>query len=148
MINIDKEKAKKNIEEIVKSVGLTKCNYVFLNNKFITQEIMIYNDNRIITFFVKIRNKDFKLRKFCYKKLKNLIVHSFFYHLIVSRIMYNEYVYDDFENIKYDEEKNKLSFFGNSGWRSFRIAKYDIYGFDQSIQIEKLKKFVNKINKS
>ena len=146
MINIDKAKAKENIEEIVKNVGIKKGNYIFINNKFITQEIMIYSDDIIITFFVKIRNKDFKLQKFCYHKSKNLIVHSFFYHLIVSRIMYNEYRHDDFENIKYDEEKNKLSFFGNCGWRHFKIAKYDIYGFNQSEQIEKLKEFVNKTN--
>ena len=146
MINIGKVKAKENIEEIVKSIGFKKDNYIFLNNKFITQEIMTYNDNKIATFFVKIRNRDFKLQKFCYRKSRNLIVHSFFYHLIVSRVMYNEYSYDDFENIKYNEEKNTLSFFGNCGWRCFKIAKHDIYGFEQSEQVERFKEFVNKIN--
>ena len=146
MINIDKRKAKTNIEEIVRSMGFKQTNYVFLKNKFITQEIMVYNENKIVTFFVKVRKKDFKLQKFCYKQFRHLIVHSFSYHLIVSRIKINEYDYNDFENIDFDETKNRLLFFGNSGWHSFSISKNDVYGFDQSEQIERLKEFVNKVN--
>ena len=66
--------------------------------------------------------------------------------MIVSRIRINEYEYDDFENIKFDELNNKLSFFGNSGFRTFRISNNNIYGFDQSEQISKLKEFVNRIH--
>lgn len=146
MISIDKTKAKENIEEVVKSMGFNKDNYIFIKNTFITQEIMIYKDGKIITFFVKVRKKNLKLQKFCYKQSRHIIIHSFFYHLIVSRIRINEYEYDDFENIKFDELNNKLSFFGNSGLRTFRISNNNIYGFDQSEQISKLKEFVNRIN--
>ena len=57
MISIDKAKAKENIEEVVKSMGFNKDNYIFIKNTFITQEIMIYKDGKIITFFVKVRKK-------------------------------------------------------------------------------------------
>ena len=50
MIRIDEVTAKKNIEEIVNSMGFPKNNYIFTKNKFFTQEILIYNEKKIVTF--------------------------------------------------------------------------------------------------
>lgn len=145
MNKIDKMTATRNIEEIVQSMGFKKTNYIFIGSKLITQEIMIYNENRILTFFVKICKRDYKLQKFCYKTFPYLIIHSLFYYLIVNRIEINEYTIEDFENIKFSSN-NTVSFFGNCGYRSFKISKKDIYGFDQSKQIDLLKAFITKVH--
>ena len=146
MTRIDETIAKKNIEEIVISMNFPKNNYIFTKNKFFTQEILLYNENKIVTFFVKIK-KDGKLQKYCYKQHKHLIVHSFFYHFIVSRIVMDEYGPEDFENLKYSESNNKLSFFGNCGYRSFKFSDNDIYGYNQLKQINLIKNFIIKIQK-
>ena len=147
MINIDEITAKKNIGEIVRSMGFPKNNYIFVNNKVVTQEIMLYCRNRIVTLFVKIK-KDGKLKKFCFKQSRHLIVHSFFYHLIVSRIVMNEYGTEDFENLKYNDKNKRISFFGNCGYRSFKISKKDIYGYEQEEEISRIKKFINTIRRN
>lgn len=147
MIKVDEITAKRNIEEIVNSMKFPKNNYIFTKNKFFTQEILLYNENKIVTFFVKIK-KDGKLQKYCYKQHKHLIVHNFIYHFIVSRIVMNEYEPEDFENLKYSESNNKLSFFGNCGYRSFKFSDNDIYGYNQLKQINLIKNFIIKIKKN
>ena len=147
MIRIDEITAKKNIEEIVNSMGFPKNNYIFTKNKFFTQEILIYNEKKIVTFFVKIK-KDGKLQKYCYKQNRHLIVHSFIYHFIVSRIVMDEYEPADFENLKYYEDSKKISFFGNSGYRSFKFSDNDIYGYNQLKQIILIKNFIIRIQKN
>ena len=145
MGEISKEMAKKNIEEIVNSMNVKRMNYVFLNNKFITQELLVYDANNIITFFVRIKKNDYKLKKYCHKQCKYLVGGGLLYYLIVSRITMHKYNIANFDSIEFFGESHKLLFADDSGNHKFKISKTNIYGFDQTEQIEKLKDFVNKI---
>ena len=53
MREIDEATAKKSIKDIVESMNFKASNYVFLDNVFVTQEILVYSDDKIATFFVK-----------------------------------------------------------------------------------------------
>ncbi|MBO6243190.1 MAG: hypothetical protein J6O41_01290 [Clostridia bacterium] len=143
MINVDINIAKKNIEEVVDSMGFKRTNYVFLRNKLVTQEIMVYNKNVIVTFFVRIIKKNCKLKKYCHKTLDFIYVNIPFYDLIVSRVIMHEYNIANIEYIDYSDDDNKLFFEDNAGKHRFKISVIDIYGFDQIKQINRLKEFVD-----
>lgn len=144
MIKIDKQLAKNNIEEVVDSMGFGRANYVFLRNKLVTQEIMVYNKNVIVTFFVRIIKKNYKLKKYCHKTLDSIYVNIPFYDLIVSRIIMREYNVANIEYINYSSDDNKLFFEDDAGNHNFKISEIDIYGFNQIKQIDRLKEFVEK----
>lgn len=146
MREIDEATAKKSIKDIVESMNFKASNYVFLDNVFVTQEILVYSDDRIVTFFVK-RNKKNELKKYYHKKCSFVFVNVPFYDLIVSRIVMNEYKIRDIEYIEFLDDKCKLVFFDISGKHSFRVSKTDIFGFSQSNQIEHLKYYISKISK-
>ena len=46
--------------------------YIFLNNKFITQQMLIYNCEKIVTFFVKLNKKDNKIKVISNKFIESL----------------------------------------------------------------------------
>lgn len=145
MIKIDRNTAQRNIEDIVGSMNFTKKNYVFLKNKFITQEILVYDKYRIVTFFVKVNKNNNKLKKYCHRKCRYVGSSNLFYELIVSRIKMNEYYVTNIEHINYSDKNNKLLFEDDAGYHRFEISDTNIYGFDQNEQINRLKGFVNQI---
>ena len=138
------EDAIKNIETIVQSIGFNKSNYVYIDNKFITQQVLAYNNDKIITFFVK-KNKDYSLKKFCFS-LKNISFRNSILDLWIKRIIKEEYNIEMIEDIAYIEDENELYFIDDYGAHYFKISTIDIYGFNQEKQINRLKEYVNKIN--
>ena len=143
MIKIDKQLAKKNIEDIVDSMGFKRINYVYLKNKIITQEVLVFSKSRIVTFFVGIHNKNNKLKKYCHKTINFIYINIPFYDLIVSRIAMHEYNVANIEHIDYLDEDKILLFEDDAGIHRFKISDTDIYGFDQIQQINRIKEFVN-----
>lgn len=143
MIKIDKQLAKRNIEEIVRSMNFKGTNYIFLKNKFITEKILVYDKSKIVTFFVKIDKKNNQLKKYCHKKCKYVGTSNLFYEIIVSRIQMNEYNVANIEYISYSDKDKKFIFEDDAGYHHFKISDTDIYGFDQTEQINRLKEFVN-----
>ena len=146
MIKVDINIAKKNIEEVVEGIGFKKTNYVFLRDKLITQKMMVYDEYKIVTFFVRVKKGDNKLKLYCHKKCRFVGTSNLFYELIVSRIKMEEYKVEQFENIEYLSNDNKLLFTDMCGKHKFNIAETNIYGFDQFKQIKKLKDYVYKIH--
>ena len=145
MNDIQEPIAKRNIEEVVRKMNCNKNNYIFINNKFITQQILIYDKQKIITFFVRHIKKNDSLKVYQQKWMKYFHSNSLLFSLINYRTGINEYKVDLFEDIAFLDEDRQLFFIDNYGTHYFKIAKTDIYGFDQTEQIDRLKEFVNEI---
>lgn len=144
MIILDKNIAVRNTEKVVASMNFESRNYIYIDDKLITQQILIYSIDKIVTFYVKITRKN-DLHKFCYRPFKFLNIKSILYDLFESRTEINEYNISTFEDIALIDNDTKLYFMNDYGPHYFKIAETDIYGFNQDEQIKRFKKFVDKV---
>lgn len=55
--NVDKDVLINKIQNIVEEMGGNRNNYIFLDDTFITKKLLIYDDEKLITFFCKKTKK-------------------------------------------------------------------------------------------
>ena len=142
---ISKLVAEQNIEEIVNQEGVKKSNYIYINNKFITQQLLLYDDKRIITFFTRINHINNKLKKYDLQLKFLSFKTDLFLGLIQSRLEKVVYFVNTFEDIALIDNDSQIFFIDEYGSHYFKISKTNIYGFDQTEQISRFKKYVDKI---
>ena len=141
--DITRETSVNNIERIVQSLGYNRINYIYIDDKFITQQVLIYSNDKLVTFYVrKIKNN--LLKEYCFQP-KYISFKNSLLDLLVRRIIKEEYDIKSLEDIALIDNDSQLYFMNDSGAHFFKIAKNDIYGFDQTEQIMRFKEYVNKV---
>lgn len=139
--NVDKDVLINKIQNIVEEMGGNRNNYIFLDDTFITKKLLIYDDEKLITFFCKKTKKQW-FKKICFQSHFFSFHNDFLFGLIEKKIKKQEFYIKNIEDISLVDDDKQLFFIDDYGVHCFKIAKTDIYSFEQAEQVSKLKEFI------